>query len=143
MTLVPQCVSSAYGIEGVCLRDAIDVVSEDTNPNVTRNPAFELAYWRFGLGLAETWMQRLHLPVPSAWTEVKENLAPLPIENGLYAVYEGIEPDFWTDPTYINDHPSLSGLHGWLPPINGVNQTIAKLTADKVYTTWNISNCWG
>ncbi|EKM53248.1 uncharacterized protein PHACADRAFT_259464 [Phanerochaete carnosa HHB-10118-sp] len=119
------------------------VVAEDTSPNVTRNPAFELAYWKYGLGLAETWMQRLGLVAPSAWNDVKENLAPLPIEDGLYAVYEGIESNFWTDPTYINDHPALVGLHGWLPPIDGVNLTIAKLTADKVYTTWNVSNCWG
>ena len=88
-------------------------------------------------------MQRLGFAVSSAWEDVKENLAPLPIEDGLYAVYEGIESDFWTDPTYINDHPALVGLHGWLPPIDGVNLTIAKLTADKAYITWNVSNCWG
>lgn len=35
------------------------VVSEDTSPNVTVNPAFELAYWRFGLGLAEAWFNEL------------------------------------------------------------------------------------
>ena len=28
--------------------------------------------------------------VPEAWTEVRDNLAPLPVEDGLYAVYEGI-----------------------------------------------------
>jgi hypothetical protein len=83
------------------------VVSEDTNPNVTVNPAFELAYWRFGLGLAETWMERLGEKAPGQWSTVKNGLAPLPIENGLYAVYEGIESDFWTDPTYTNDHPAL------------------------------------
>jgi hypothetical protein len=120
-----------------------DVVAEDTSPNITINPAFELAYWRYGLGLAETWMTRLALPIPSAWTQVKAQLAPLPIEDGLYAVYDGIESNFWTDPTYINDHPALAGIHGWLPPIDGVNLSIAKATADKTYTNWNISNCWG
>ncbi|CAL1710990.1 unnamed protein product [Somion occarium] len=119
------------------------VVSEDTSPNVTRNPAFELAYWRHGLDLAETWMERLQAPIPKVWTEVRQNLAPVPIENGLYAVYEGLEDTFWTDPAYINDHPSLVGLHGWLPPITNVSSEIAKATADKVYTSWNISNCWG
>ncbi|KAJ3532417.1 hypothetical protein NM688_g7426 [Phlebia brevispora] len=119
------------------------VVSEDTSPNVTMNPAFELAYWRLGLQLAETWMMRLDAKVPEAWVDVKKRLAPLPTEDGLYAVYEGIENNFWTDPTYTNDHPAMVGLHGWLPLVPGVNETIAKLTADKVYTTWNISNCWG
>lgn len=122
---------------------ASDVVAEDTSPNVTRNPAFEIAYWKYGLGLAQTWMHRLNYQAPEVWQTVKDHLAPLPIDDGLYAVYEGIETNFWTDPTYINDHPALSGLHGWLPPIPGVDLEIAKATADKVYTTWNISNCWG
>ena len=120
-----------------------DVVAENTQPNITRNPAFELAYWNYGLSLAQTWLHRLNIEAPSVWQDVKEHLAPLPIENGLYAVYEGIDPDFWTNPTYINDHPALVGLHGWLPPVPGVNLTIAKATADKAYVTWNITNLWG
>ncbi|KAJ3970382.1 Six-hairpin glycosidase-like protein [Lentinula raphanica] len=119
------------------------VVAEDTAPNVTINPAFELAYWRLGLGLAEGWMERMGEEVPRNWSVVRENLAPLPVENGTYAVYEGIEDDFWTDPEYINDHPALVGLHGWLPETPGLNLTTAKLTAEKVWATWNFSNCWG
>ncbi|KAJ3852968.1 Six-hairpin glycosidase-like protein [Lentinula lateritia] len=123
------------------------VVSEDTSPNVTVNPAFELAYWRFGLGLAEAWFNELREEVPRDWTTVKNNLAPLPIQNNgtstVYTVYEGIEPDFWTDPAYINDHPSLVGLHGWLPPTEGLDLGIAKVTMEEVWARWNFSNCWG
>ncbi|KZT64728.1 hypothetical protein DAEQUDRAFT_814784 [Daedalea quercina L-15889] len=119
------------------------VVSEDTNPNVTRNPAFELSYWRFGLGIAQTWMERLEVEAPAAWSEVADNLAPLPVEDGLYAVYEGIETDFWTDPTYTNSHPALAGLYGWLPATANVSVDMAIATADKVWTTWNVSNLWG
>lgn len=39
-------------------------------------------------------MERLGLEVPEAWTEVRDNLTPLPVEDGLYAVYEGIPNDF-------------------------------------------------
>ncbi|KAK0451403.1 Six-hairpin glycosidase-like protein [Desarmillaria tabescens] len=119
------------------------VVSEDTSPNVTVNPAFELAYWRLGLGYAEEWMQNLGAEVPKNWTVVKDNLAALPVNNGTYKVYETLENDFWTDPAYTNDHPALVGLYGWLPETEGLNLTIAKATADKVREDWNVTNCWG
>ncbi len=119
------------------------VVPEDTSPNVTVNPAFELAYWRFGLHLAEGWMNRLGKPIPLSWSLVKDNLAPLPIENGTYAVYEGIETNFYTDPTYNSDHPSLVGLYGWLPPTPGLNISVVNATAEMIYATWNFTNCWG
>ncbi len=38
------------------------VVSEDTDPFITQNPSFELAYWHFGLQLAEQWFDRLGKP---------------------------------------------------------------------------------
>jgi len=117
------------------------VVSEDTQPNATINPAFELAYWRLGIDIAEKWMVALGEEVPSNWTIVKENLAPLPESNGTYDVYEGLK--FWTDPGYLNDHPALTGLYGWLPETPGLDPSIAKATSEKVWTTWNITNCWG
>ncbi|PCH37049.1 hypothetical protein WOLCODRAFT_128018 [Wolfiporia cocos MD-104 SS10] len=119
------------------------VVSEDTQPNATHNPAFELAYWRLGLSIARSWMGRLGKNSPDAWLEVENNLAPLAIENGLYAVYEGIESDFWTDEAYTNSHPALVGLYGWLPPTANLSIPIAYATAEKVWTSWNISNLWG
>ena len=33
----------------------VHIVSENTNPLTTYNPAFELGYWRFGLRTALTW----------------------------------------------------------------------------------------
>ncbi|KAH9925760.1 Six-hairpin glycosidase-like protein [Fomitopsis serialis] len=119
------------------------VVSEDTSPNATRNPAFELSYWRLGLELAQTWMERLGVEPPAVWAEVADNLAPLPVEDGLYAVYEGIEFGFWTDPEYTNSHPALVGLYGWLPATANVSVDMAIDTAERVWTTWNVSNLWG
>ena len=119
------------------------VVSEDTSPNVTQNPAFELAYWRFGLDIAEKWMNALGKNIPRLWMEVKDNLANLPIDNGTYMVYEGIERDFWDDPAFTSDHPALVGLYGWLPPTQGLDLTVAKATAEKVWAHWNATDFWG
>ncbi|KAF9500243.1 hypothetical protein BDN71DRAFT_1440840 [Pleurotus eryngii] len=121
----------------------IYVVSEDTSPNVTRNAAFELAYWDLGLELAGRWLERLGEEAPGIWAGVKEKLAALPMENELYSVYEGIEGNFWDDPTFTNDHPSLVGLHGWLPQTKNLDVKVAATTAEEVWSHWNISNCWG
>ncbi|RXW12671.1 hypothetical protein EST38_g13182 [Candolleomyces aberdarensis] len=124
----------------------LHVVSEDTSPNVTLNPAFELAYWKFGLGVAEEWIHQLNEePVPTEWTAVRQGLAPLPmdVDDGTYSVYEGIDRNFWTDSKYTSDHPALVGLHGWLPPTEGLDLGVARRTAEKVWTHWNTTNCWG
>ncbi|KAJ7312866.1 Six-hairpin glycosidase-like protein [Mycena albidolilacea] len=118
-------------------------VAEDNVYTNTLNPAFELSYWRLGLGFAESWLEKLGEPVPSNWTTVKNGLAKLPVDNGTYKVYEDVNEDFWTDRTYINDHPALAGLNGWLPPTEGLDLETSRLTTEKVWTSWNVSNLWG
>lgn len=124
-------------------------VSEDTPPNATVNPAFELAYWRLGLEIAEGWFQNLGEEVPMQWTTVRKSLAPLPVDldpssgQALYSVYEGIGTEFWTDSKFTSDHPALVGLYGWLPPTEGLDLDVARRTAEKVWTHWNTTNCWG
>lgn len=118
--------------------------SENTNPNATINPAFELAYWRFGLDVAIKWKQRQNLPVPDKWTGVRDKLAPLPISENALAVYEGI-PNMWKNTT-VQDHPAMSAVFGLLPPpASGppLNMTVIKNTADKIRDLWDLEDCWG
>ncbi|RAH51638.1 hypothetical protein BO85DRAFT_510107 [Aspergillus piperis CBS 112811] len=91
-------------------------VSENTNPNVTINSTFELAYWRFALDIAIRWKERQSLSVPKNGTTVRDNLAPLPVVDDAYAVYEGI-PDMWkNETTTVEDHLAMAGIYGLLPP---------------------------
>ncbi|CZR51693.1 uncharacterized protein PAC_01570 [Phialocephala subalpina] len=119
-------------------------VSENTNPNTTINPTFELAYWRFGLSIASSWKERQHLPVPANWTHVLSNLAPLPIENGTYTIYEGI-PNMWIDPNTYYDHPAMTGIYGLLPPPDtpSFNLTIMNQTATKIAGIWDFNQLFG
>lgn len=71
-------------------------VSENTNPNDTINPTFELAYWRFGLDIAIKWKERQGQSIPEKWARVRDHLAPLPTFNDTYPIYEGV-PNMWTD----------------------------------------------
>lgn len=126
-------------------------VSETGNPNATLNPAFELAYWRFGLDVAVRWKQRQSngstAAVPKLWLDVRDKLAPLPVANGTFTTYEGV-PGMWSDPATITDHPALAGIYGWLPPPasstkDGLNLTVVKNTADKIRAVWDLEHSYG
>ncbi|QSZ37147.1 hypothetical protein DSL72_009241 [Monilinia vaccinii-corymbosi] len=119
-------------------------VSENTNPNATINPTFELAYWRFGLDVAMSWKERQRKPIPEDWKNVREKLAPLPIVNDTYAVYEGI-PNMWTNSKTTFDHPAVAGIYGWLPPTSSptLNLTILRNTASKILSLWDLEGSYG
>lgn len=115
------------------------VVSENTDPDTTLNPTFELAYWRFGLRIAQTWRERLGLPREPAWDDVLKNLATLPVEDERYVLYEGVR-DMWTKWNW--EHPALTGAYGWLPG-DGVDREMMSRTFGKVLETWNFGRTWG
>ena len=119
----------------------IVVVSENTDPLKTINPIFELGYWRYGLRTALKWAERLQLPVKQTkrWREVLDNLAPLPVKDGVYTTYEGI-PDMWTKYTY--EHPALTGVLGLLPG-DGVDRATFDRTLDRVSKEWQFDRIWG
>lgn len=120
-------------------------VSENTNPNATVNPTFELAYWRFGLDVALRWKERQGKPAPPAWRAVRDRLAPLPMVDGTYAVYEGI-PGMWTSNETTNDHPAMAGIYGLLPPpASGPPLDVAALrkTAAKIKELWALDYSYG
>ncbi|KAK2731771.1 hypothetical protein FQN55_004459 [Onygenales sp. PD_40] len=117
--------------------------SENTNPNNTINPTFELAYWRFGLNIAMEWKARQALPIPEDWLDVSQNLAPLPVSNDLYDVHEGIE-DMWApNSTTLQDHPAMTAAYGLLPATRGINATIMHNTFHRILDEWDWETCWG
>ncbi|KAJ5109126.1 hypothetical protein N7456_005801 [Penicillium angulare] len=121
-------------------------VSENTSPNVTINPTFELAYWRFGLDIAIQWKERQGITVPGAWATVRDNLAPLPIIDDAYAVYEGI-PNMWQpNTTTVQDHPAMAGVYGLLPPPSTgppLNITSMRHTASLIKELWDFGDSYG
>lgn len=114
-------------------------VTENTPPLETRNLAYELAYWQYGLNQARAWKQRLGALAPDHWTTVASNLAPVPTaDDGLYTPYEGLNSSWWDDPELNSDPRSLSMLRGILPSDGtpGVDEEVARMTADKVHEVW-------
>ena len=107
---------------------------------ITRDTVFDLAYWRWGLDKAQEWRQRRGLGREPHWDEVRRNLAPLPVVDGVF-----VHSAEWTD-TYTKrawEHPDPIGVLGMLPPMMGVDAETARRTVAKVWTTWDWNRCWG
>ncbi|VUC29889.1 unnamed protein product [Clonostachys rosea] len=120
-------------------------ISENTQPNSTVNPTFELAYWRFGLEVASNWKKRQEKPVPTHYTDMLEKLCPLPVDNGTYPIYEGI-PDMWIDNNTVTDHPGMAGIYGLLPPPSdqkALDLGIVRHTAERIHEAWDLPNSYG
>ncbi|OGM49326.1 hypothetical protein ABOM_003585 [Aspergillus bombycis] len=116
--------------------------SENTSPNSTYNPAFELAYWRFGLKIASDWKTRQGISVPESWTRVLNNLASLPIVHGAYSICADL-PDMWNRSSYTSDHPSQIAVYGLLPPTTGVDPLTVNATMNLIAQTWNFTASYG
>ena len=115
------------------------IVSENTIPEITYNPSFELGYWRFGLRKAQEWKERLGMSRDQKWDDVLKKLSQLPQVDGMYITHENID-SMWTKFTF--EHPALIGTYGMLPG-DGVDTACFKRTLDKVASTWNFNYTWG
>jgi hypothetical protein len=115
-------------------------VSENTEARATRNPAFELSYWRFGLRIASEWCQRLGLSPEERWEAVRHNLAPVPVADDVYLLQEGM------DDTYTRwnwEHPAMLGAFGLLPG-DGADAETMRRTVNRALSCWQWEKkSWG
>jgi hypothetical protein len=117
----------------------LKTVSENTDALTTINPTFELAYWRFGLRTAQNWRERLGLSREPQWDRVLKNLSPLPVQDGVYLMQEGMA-DTYTKWNW--EHPALLGAMG-MQPGDGVDPETMRRTVQHVKDTWQWDRCWG
>jgi hypothetical protein len=110
-------------------------------PKTTSNPAFELAYWRFGLETAQRWRERMGMARDGGWDRVLAHLAPLPSRDGLYVNAESAS-ETWSQAAERRDHPTLLAPCGMLP-CEGVDRETMRRTLDQVVRRWNFETTWG
>jgi hypothetical protein len=101
------------------------------------NPTFELAYWRWGLLVAQEWRSLLGLPPDPRWAEVADGLVPAPVRDGWYAAIDG-EP--WT---VREDHPSMLYALGLVPDTGYVDRATMRRTLAGVLADWDWDSTWG
>ncbi|MCR4602052.1 MAG: glycoside hydrolase family 88 protein [Prevotella sp.] len=140
-------------------------MQESMSKDFSYNHPFELAYWQYGLRVANEWRERRGLPRQQLWDDIASHLSSLPQNaEGIYtaglpkgkttglksfdpfdAVASGAAPVLATE-TFTekcrNDHPAVLGPFGMLPPGLG-DKVIATKTLDWVMAHWNWQTTWG
>jgi hypothetical protein len=118
------------------------IAQEIYDPATSQNPSFEIAYWRFALGIAQQWRLRLQLPRSEAWDHVLAHLPPLPEKDGKYVAL-GSHPDTFDTVESRHDHPTMLAPLGLLPG-PGVDRATMERTLDAVLKTWDWeTKIWG
>ncbi|RPJ57014.1 MAG: glycoside hydrolase family 65 [Acidobacteria bacterium] len=108
-------------------------------PRETWNPTYELAYWSYGLDLAQKWRTRLGLRPEARWDTVRQALAPCALAEGVYLAHENSK-SFSLEAT---DHPSMLAAYGVLPKTSRVRPEIMRATLRRVMMEWHWETTWG
>ncbi len=106
-------------------------------PEETSDPAFELTYFRWALGIARQWREALGDAPEPMWDRAWKDLAPLPVVEDRYATVSG--PPF----TNYHDHPSVAMICGFLPPGEGFDMKRFANTFDDIRKKWDWATTWG
>lgn len=109
----------------------------------TFNPTYELAYWSWGLDIAQQWRTRLGLKRNVEWDKILKQLAPLPKENGVYLATESTPGCYAPDSKYTIDHPAVLAALSTIPPANGLDKATMSRTMDTVEKVWHWDHTWG
>ncbi len=142
-------------------------MQESMSKDFSYNHPFELAYWQYGLSVANQWRERQGKPRNADWDRIINGLSPLPMtKDGIYtaglpkgktdnlksfdpfdAVASGAAPVVSTE-TFAekcrNDHPAVLGPFGLLPSVPlCCNNIAAKKTLQWVMDNWNWPTTWG
>ncbi|HEU5078963.1 MAG TPA: family 43 glycosylhydrolase [Opitutaceae bacterium] len=119
------------------------IAQEIYDQATSQNPSFELAYWRWALGVAQTWRERLHAARDAETDRVIEKLSPLPQRDGRYVALES-NPDTWDNIASRHDHPEMLMPLGFLPETPAVDRATMNRTLDAVLTQWDWeTKIWG
>lgn len=106
-------------------------------PEETSDPTYELAYWHWGLSVAQLWRQRSGQPRNVQWDHIINHLAKPAIRDGSYMAV-GVEPFLKR-----TDHPSMLCALGVLPHMLLIDPVTMQHTADSVQDDWDWGSTWG
>ncbi len=109
------------------------------DPEVVKNPIYELEYWYFGFDIYKKWCERLGKTPLADLEEKMTKLAKSPVKDGLYLLHENC-PDSYT--RFNIDHPSFLCGYGVLPGERMDKETVSR-SLDKTLEVWEWDETWG
>lgn len=119
-------------------------VTESTQAHLVRNPTFEVAFWYYGLTLAQQWRERLGLAREPHWDDILQNLAPLPVSPGpdgpLYLEIEGVTDIYAPEKGPIPTSMLLA--LGYLPLTPKVDVETARRTFTAINAHNGLTRSW-
>jgi hypothetical protein len=129
-------------------------VQENHPPLTTVNPAFETAYFAYGLKLAQEWRERRGLSRVTDWERVREGLTPPSGRGSELILPVQSAPDFWkqtmspecsrraTGNCPNRDHPSFLMMFGLIPNAL-VDHDAMRDTLRATEMHWDLRQTWG
>lgn len=124
------------------LDSPIWIAQEIYTPEASRNPTYELAYWRYGLETAQQWRIRQGLSINEQWQKQLELLSALPVKDGKYVAMESI-PDTFDNRKSREDHPSMLAPTAFFND-SYIDKAIMNNTLDAVIKHWAFdTHIWG
>ena len=148
-------------------------MQECMTKDISFNHPFELAYWQYGLKVANRWRERQGKTRNAKWDDIIAHLAPLPEVQGIYTAglpigktdnlerfdpFDTVSLDSGSKLSTLhstlstkesfadkirNDHPAVLGACGLLPFTLLYNKDKMKQTLDWVMQNWNWQTTWG
>ncbi|WP_394525547.1 hypothetical protein [Paenarthrobacter nicotinovorans] len=106
--------------------------------SATENPTFELAYWWWGLEIAQSWRERAGIARDEHWSTIQDQLARPHVKAGERYDAVATEPFLRRD-----DHPSLLAGYGVIPPTPLIDPALMANTLQEVLSSWDWPTAWG
>lgn len=103
----------------------------------TTDPTFEMAYWWWGLEIAQRFRERRGLGREPSWTAVQDDLAMPRVVDGRYCAVAS------DGPMRLDDHPSLLAALGVVPRTPLIDPDTMTATLLDVLERWDWPSAWG
>ncbi|GAA3920993.1 hypothetical protein [Microbacterium invictum] len=123
--------------DGYHLPAPIMPAQEFYDPTTTEDPTFELAYWWWGLEIAQQWRERAERSRNATWDHQLAGLVNPHVLDGIYTAIG--TPPF----TRVDDHPSMLAALGMIPATPLIHAATHLATLGWVKDKWDWDTAWG